>query len=99
MWVFDPATHRHMVDDIKYGNNIIRAVEPLGGIGFVFYCPEDEDPTMNFREGGQIIPCVFMETWREDCTPSQADKLELSLELLRTLLKNFLPDDWILVAD
>jgi hypothetical protein len=48
MWVYDPATHRRMVDDIKYGYNIIRVVEPLGGIGFIFYCPKDEDPTMNF---------------------------------------------------
>jgi hypothetical protein len=45
MWVFDPATCRHTVDDIKYCNNIIRAVEPLGRIGFVFYCPKGEDPT------------------------------------------------------
>jgi hypothetical protein len=40
------------VDDIKYGNNIIRFVEPLKDIGFVFYCPEDEDPTINFCGGG-----------------------------------------------
>jgi hypothetical protein len=52
MWVFDPTAHRHTIDDIKYGNNIIRVVELLKGLGFVFYCPEDEDPTMNFREGG-----------------------------------------------
>ena len=38
------------MDDIKYGNNIIRAVEPLEGIRIVFYCLEDEDPTMNFQE-------------------------------------------------
>jgi hypothetical protein len=50
-----------MMDDIKYANNIIRAVEPLGGIGFVFYCPKDEDPTMNFWEGEQIMPRVLME--------------------------------------
>jgi hypothetical protein len=48
MWVFDPATHRHTMDDIKYGINTIRAVEPLGGIGFVLCCLEDEDSTMNF---------------------------------------------------
>jgi hypothetical protein len=89
------------VDDIKYGNNIIRAVEPLEGIGFVFYCPEGEDPTMNFREGGQIMPRVFMEKWIEDCIPNQADKLERSPKLLKTLViqKNFLPNDWALVAD
>jgi hypothetical protein len=99
MWVFDPTTYRHTVDDIKYGNNIIRVVEPLGGIGFLFYCHEGEDPTMNFREGGKIMPRVFMEKWREDCIPNQADKLERSPELLRTLVKNFLPNDWALVAD
>jgi hypothetical protein len=48
MWVFYLLTHSHSVDDIKYGNNIIRFVEPLKDIGFVFYCPEDEDPTINF---------------------------------------------------
>jgi hypothetical protein len=99
MWVFDPTTYRHTMDDIKYGNNIIRAVEPLGGIGFVFYCLEGEDPTMNFREVGKIMPPVFMEKWREDCIPNQADKLEHSPELLRILMKNFLPNDWALVAD
>jgi hypothetical protein len=48
MWVFDPTTYRHTMDDIKYGNNIIRAIVPLGGIGFVFYCPEGEHSTMKF---------------------------------------------------
>jgi hypothetical protein len=61
MWVFDPTIYRHTVDDIKYGNNIIRIVEPLGGIGFVFYCPEGEDPTMNFREGGKSC---HVYSWR-----------------------------------
>jgi hypothetical protein len=67
----------------------------------VFYCPEGEDPTMNFREGGQIMPRVFMEKWIEDCIPNQADKLERSPKLLKTLViqKNFLPNDWALVAD
>jgi hypothetical protein len=87
------------VDDIKYGNNIIRAMESLGGIGFVFYCPKGEDPTMNFREGGQIMPHVFMEKWRKDCIPNQADKLGRSPKLLKTLMKNFLPNEWALVAD
>jgi hypothetical protein len=49
-WVFDLTIHRCTMDDIKYGNNIIRAVEPLEGIRIVFYCPEDEDPMMNFQE-------------------------------------------------
>jgi hypothetical protein len=48
MWVFEPATYRHTMDDIKYGNNIIRTIKPLGGIGFVFYCLEGKDSTMNF---------------------------------------------------
>jgi hypothetical protein len=40
-----------------------------------------------------------MEKWREDRTPNQADKLEHSPELLRILVKNFLPNDWALVVD
>jgi hypothetical protein len=36
MWVFDPTTQRRTMDDIKYGNNIIRAVEPLGALDFCF---------------------------------------------------------------
>jgi hypothetical protein len=45
------------------------------------------------------MPRVFMEKWEENCTPNLADKLECFPELLRTLVKNFLPTDWALVAD
>jgi hypothetical protein len=44
------------------------------------------------------MPRIFMEKWREDCTPNQADMLERSLKLLKTLVKIFLPSDWALVA-
>ena len=60
MWVFEQATYRHTMDDIKYANNIIRTVKPLGRIGFVFYCPEGEDSIVKFREGGQTMPRVFI---------------------------------------
>ena len=44
------------------------------------------------------MPHIFMEKWKEDYTPNQANMLEHSLELLKTLMKIFLPNDWALVA-
>ena len=44
------------------------------------------------------MPHVFIEKWIEDCTLNQVDKLECSPKLLRTFVKNFLPNNWALVV-
>jgi hypothetical protein len=48
VWIFDSVICKHSVDDIKYGSKNIKATKPLEDIGFVFYCLEQKDPTMNF---------------------------------------------------
>jgi hypothetical protein len=59
VWIFDFVNCSHFVDDIKYGNNIIRAIEPLEDIAFLFYYLEEEDPIMNCQGGSHIMLGVF----------------------------------------
>jgi hypothetical protein len=98
VWIFDSVIRNHSVNDIKYGSNIIKAIELLGDIGFVFYCSIEEDPMMNFWEGSHIMPRVFTERWKENHTPCQVDRLEYSPILLKTIVKTFLPNNEALVA-
>jgi hypothetical protein len=87
------------MDDIKYGINTIRAVEPLGGIGFVLCCLEDEDSTMNFWDGGaNHATCIYGEIDRR-LYLQPGGQIRAFCRVVRILVKNFLPNDWTLVVD
>jgi hypothetical protein len=69
VWIFQPKTVPSYEHNLRYGGQVERAVQAIGGVASVMEHPAGSRVVRNLSNGREKLPLAFIDMWNEDKMP------------------------------